>query len=281
MIEARCLCGDHVWRVEPPLRMLHHCHCTFCRKHQGGAFATVGAVLPDEFEWIQRGEAIAYRSSPELVRTSCGRCGSPLPGDPPADGPFFVLAGPLEGDPGSPIDGHLFLADKAGWFEIEDGLPGFDAYPPGYDVAPRPTPESADPPGEGTRGSCLCGEVRFVASGPPLLARHCHCMRCRRARGALHASNYAVPVDGFRFTHGESAVRSFPLPGAKHFAQSFCERCGSAAPRVDEERGIVIIPMGSFDDDPPGRPDCHIFVASKADWFEIPGALPRYDEWPP
>ena len=76
-------------------------------------------------------------------------------------------------------------------------------------------------------------------------------------------------------------VRAYRLPDAKFFAQAFCSRCGSAAPRVDRERAIVIIPMGAFDDVPPQSPQEHIFVGSKPAWFEIPGDLPRYEEGPP
>ena len=52
MLETRCLCGDHVWKIEPPLAFLHHCHCTYCRKNQGSAFTTMGA--PAKFEWVAR-----------------------------------------------------------------------------------------------------------------------------------------------------------------------------------------------------------------------------------
>ena len=281
MLETRCLCGDHVWRIEPPLQLLHHCHCSYCRKHQGSAYTTMGAVAPERFEWAQRGEAICYESSPGFERKSCARCGSCIPGEPPKEGPLFVFAGPLEGEPGSGLDGHIFAASKAPWFEIEDGLPAFDGYPPGYDAPALASAESPDPKSEGARGSCLCGEVRFVVNGDPIAARHCHCMRCRRARSALHASNYVVSNDAFRYTSGEDAVRSYRLPEAKFFAQCFCSRCGSAAPRVDPERGIVVIPMGAFDDDPSHAPQEHIFVGSKASWFEIPGGLPQYEEGAP
>lgn len=283
MLETRCLCGDHVWRVEPPLQLLHHCHCTYCRKHQGSAYATMGAVAPERFEWVERGEVIAYTSSPGFERRSCARCGSSIPGEPPAEGLFFVPAGPLEGDPGSQLDGHIFAASKAPWFEIEDGLPAFDAYPPGYDAPVLATPASPDPDpkGAGVRGSCLCGEVRFIALGDPIGARNCHCLRCRRARSALHASNYFVSEDAFRYTSGADAVRSYRLPEAQFFAQSFCRQCGSAAPRVDAGRKLAVIPMGVLDDAPPHGPRDHIFVGSKASWFEIPGALPQYAERPP
>jgi len=52
-------------------------------------------------------------------------------------------------------------------------------------------------------------------------------------------------------------------------------------PRFDRERGIVIVPMGSLDDDPGIRPSEHIWVGSKAPWHEISDELPRFDEGPP
>jgi hypothetical protein len=282
MPEARCLCADHVWRVDAPLQLLHHCHCTYCRKHQGVAYTTMGAVAPEHFTRVSQGDTIAYPSSPGLTRRSCARCGSPVPGDAAAGlGLVFVFAGPLEGDPGDVPSGHIFAASKAPWFAIEDGLPTFDAYPPGHDAPIQQTPTSADPPGAGVRGSCLCGEVRFAITGEPIIARHCHCLRCRRARGALHASNLVVPLDAFRFTHGRDRVRSFKLPEARYFTQSFCSACGSTVPVVDAGREIAIVPLGSLDDDPGIRPSEHIWVDSKAAWHEIADDLPRHSQGPP
>ena len=39
--------------------------------------------------------------------------------------------------------------------------------------------------------------------------------------------------------------------------------------------------MGTLDDDPGIRPQEHIFVGSKAPWYEIADDLPRHDEFPP
>jgi hypothetical protein len=72
-----------------------------------------------------------------------------------------------------------------------------------------------------------------------------------------------------------------PLPAAKFFTHTFCRTCGSSAPRVDPARGIAILPMGAFDDDPGVRVREHIFVGSKAPWWEIDDALPQYEEFPP
>jgi len=281
MPEARCLCGDHAWRVDAPLQLLHHCHCGYCRKHQGVAYTTMGAVQPDDFAWLSKGETIEYESSPGFRRVSCARCGSPIPAPPGELGLVFVFAGPLEGDPGERPNSHIFVASKAPWLEIEDGLPAFDAYPPGYDATEHPTRTSDDPAGEGVRGSCLCGGVRFVVDGDPIIARHCHCLRCRRGRAALHASNMVVPFGAIRITHGEDRVRAWKVPDARHFTQCFCADCGSTVPTVDAGRGIAIVPMGCLDDAPRTVPSEHIWVGSKSSWHEIPDSLPQYPEGPP
>jgi hypothetical protein len=39
--------------------------------------------------------------------------------------------------------------------------------------------------------------------------------------------------------------------------------------------------MGALDDDPGVRARCHIFVDSKAPWFEITDSLPQYEGYPP
>jgi len=194
----------------------------------------------------------------------------------------FVPAGPLEGDPGVRPLAHIFAASRAPWYEVEDALPTFEAYPPGHATASKVVAPSPDPePAAGLRGSCLCGAVRYRITGKPLLAQHCHCLRCRRARGAAHASNLFLASDGLRFSSGEDAVVSFRLEGARRFGHSFCQHCGASVPRVDRARGIAAVPMGGLDDDPGIRPLRHIYTGSKAPWFEIPGGLPRYDEAPP
>jgi hypothetical protein len=41
------------------------------------------------------------------------------------------------------------------------------------------------------------------------------------------------------------------------------------------------VPAGTLDTDPGPLPIHHIYVDSKAPWFEITDALPRYGEGPP
>ena len=46
---------------------------------------------------------------------------------------MWVAFGNVEGDPGGRPVAHIFVASKAPWYDLpDDGLPRFDAYPPGY-----------------------------------------------------------------------------------------------------------------------------------------------------
>ncbi|MGH7290416.1 MAG: GFA family protein [Myxococcota bacterium] len=279
MNQSSCLCGAVSWQTDGPYEFMSHCHCARCRKAHGAAFATYFMVPPERLrlagaEYVARFEA----ASAGFARCFCGRCGSVVPGDP-FDGQTFVPAGNLLDDPVQRPQMHIFVASKAPWYDIVDPLPRFDAYPPGVDapvVADRPPVD----PGGAPRGSCLCGGVTYVVEGKPLRAMNCHCWRCRAARSAAHASNLFTNADGVRFTRGADLLASYKLPDARYFMQVFCHTCGSPAPRVDRDRDLAVVPMGGLDDDAGLRPQAHIFVGSKAPWFEIADALPQHQAAP-
>ena len=280
MTHGSCLCGAVGWDAAGPFQMMSHCHCGRCRKAHGSAFATyVGAPAPS-FRLSGRERVGRWESSPGFFRYFCTACGSTVPGDP-WEGVVFLPAGCMESDPGIRPAAHIFVASKAPWYEIRDGLARFDAYPPGFDVPAQPDLAPAEPAGPAPRGSCLCRGVAYLIVSPPRFARNCHCSRCRKARSSAHASNLVTAVDGILFTRGEELIASYKVPEARFFTQDFCRRCGSPLPRIDHGRDFAYVPMGTLDDDPGIAPQSHIFVGSKAPWYEIPDALPQYAEYPP
>jgi hypothetical protein len=84
-----------------------------------------------------------------------------------------------------------------------------------------------------------------------------------------------------RFLRGEDLLESFKVPDAERFTQTFCRECGSPMPRVFPNRPYAVIPMGSVEGEPGSRPREHIFVGSKAPWFEITDSLPQHVEYAP
>mgnify|MGYP006109244463 CR=1 FL=1 len=133
-------------------------------------------------------------------------------------------------------------------------------------------------PKEVLSGSCLCGAVRYELTGAPSWAHDCYCSRCRKVTGTGFAANLFVPLGAFSFVKGEQHVRSFKPPDAERFTHAFCERCGASLPTSNEANGLMVVPMGSLDDDPGCSPQAHIWVGSKAPWVTIEDALPQHPE---
>ena len=128
------------------------------------------------------------------------------------------------------------------------------------------------------RGSCLCGGIRIEADKVPLIT-NCHCSKCRKRHGSAFQSGASVPLSEFRFIRGEDLIDRYQTPSG--YTSSFCRVCGSGAPLIFEEEELVSIPAGLFDDDPEVRPALHMFVGSKAHWWEITDELPQFEEWVP
>ena len=127
-------------------------------------------------------------------------------------------------------------------------------------------------------GSCLCGAVRYTATGEEQRFYHCHCSRCRKASGTGHASNLFLKGT-LTWESGEDRIRLYKVPEAERFTNTFCATCGGRVPRFVEQYGVVFIPAGSLDDEPDMGPQAHIFMGSSAAWSCAGGDLPEFDEY--
>lgn len=131
MLRGSCLCGGVRYELRAPLRSATHCHCSMCRKVHGAAFGTYARVNRSEFALLAGDAQIAsYRSSPAVTRTFCRTCGATLQYIENAKPEqFFLALGTLDDDPGIRPAAHIFVAAKAPWFEIADGLPQHAGFP--------------------------------------------------------------------------------------------------------------------------------------------------------
>jgi len=281
MTQGSCLCGALRYEIDGPFVDMVHCHCSMCRKHHGTPFATWVAAPLAGFRWLNEPTSLAtYKSSERGHREFCRICGSVAPMLEPGMGMVIAPAGNLEGDPGIRPTKHMFVGSKAAWYPITDDLPQHEEYPPEFGMPATPRPPVTVAAGV-TQGSCLCGEVAYEITTPPLRMYYCHCSRCRRGRSAAHAANVFYKAEGFRWARGAELVREFQMPGAQYFATAFCSNCGSAVPRVSVERNVAVVPAGSLDSDPGIAPAGHIFVDSRAAWDQITDDLPQFAEMPP
>jgi hypothetical protein len=127
------------------------------------------------------------------------------------------------------------------------------------------------------KGSCLCAGIRYEVDGELGTVLNCHCSMCRKATGAAFRTRAAVPTATFRWRAGESLVSSYESsPGE---TRTFCRVCGATlATFFRDHPDRIGLALGTLDDDPRVRPSAHVFVDSKAPWFEIADGLPQYSE---
>jgi len=125
-------------------------------------------------------------------------------------------------------------------------------------------------------GGCLCGAVRYVATGDPINVRVCHCRLCQRAIGASFNARALFKASAVELT-GEVAM-AHSSPGLK---RGFCARCGTTLFSARESLGVMGLTLGSLDDPDAVRPAEHIWVSSKQAWLVLADGLPQYAEGPP
>jgi len=128
-------------------------------------------------------------------------------------------------------------------------------------------------------GACLCGILRYEIAGPFTTMLHCHCSMCRKHHGAPFATFVAAAHSGFRWLTGEDAVARFQ--SSEQGARTYCRQCGSVAPTLMPEAGLVIAAAGCLEGDLKIKPQAHMFVASKAAWYPITDSLPQHLGSPP
>jgi len=129
------------------------------------------------------------------------------------------------------------------------------------------------------RGSCQCGTVRFEILGAFEHFFLCHCRRCRKDTGSAHAANLVSKDAQIHWLSGQSEVRTYRVPSTRH-EKSFCANCGSAAPTVQMDGALLVVPAGSLDTPVDLRPDAHISMGSRADWDQALEAVAQIDGLP-
>ena len=59
-------------------------------------------------------------------------------------------------------------------------------------------------------GGCLCGDVRYAASGEPAVTSICHCLHCQKLTGSGFVEVVAVPAETFKL---QGKLETFIIAG--------------------------------------------------------------------
>jgi hypothetical protein len=142
MLRGSCLCGGVRFEIDGALSPPSNCHCSMCRKQHGAAFRSRARVQRSDLRWVKGEDLVTfYESSPGTFRGFCRVCGSPVVNKfdegsrsaafrSAAVSEYGIALATLDDDPGVRPGSHIFVRDKAPWFEITDDLPQYAEFAP-------------------------------------------------------------------------------------------------------------------------------------------------------
>ena len=124
LIQGGCLCGAVRFKINDKLRPVVNCHCGQCL-HTHGHYAAYTAVEKGKIQFENEAGLKWFRSSTEARRGFCQQCGASLFWERLGDTKLSIAAGMLDLPQDLKTIGHIFLADKADYYEIDDDLPKY------------------------------------------------------------------------------------------------------------------------------------------------------------
>lgn len=131
--EGGCDCRAIRYRLESAPLIVHCCHCRWCQRESGAAFALNAMIEADC--------VVALGDEPEVIVTPtesgsgqhiarCPTCKVALWSNYAGAGPLvrFVRVGTLDNPDLLPPDVHIFTASKQPWVQLPAGDPAFPEY---------------------------------------------------------------------------------------------------------------------------------------------------------
>lgn len=146
MIQGHCTCKKIRYELKTKPMYVHCCHCTWCQRETGTAFALNAMIESDRF--------ILLDGTPEMINTPtlsgkgqkifrCPHCKVAIWSHYSGAGDKinFVRVGTLDNPSQFPPDMHIFTSTKQPWVVIPDGMNSSEEY---YDRKKYWSQESLD-----------------------------------------------------------------------------------------------------------------------------------------
>lgn len=128
-LRGGCYCGAVEFEVADEFRYAMNCHCSDCRRATGSAFKPFAGIEAEKLRLLRGADGLLIFGDPAANHdVHCQVCGSLLYSVLQQGTRLHVTLGSLRDAPGIRPTGHIFVADKAPWYEITDTLPQYDGH---------------------------------------------------------------------------------------------------------------------------------------------------------
>ncbi|WP_159816658.1 GFA family protein [Cyanobium sp. Copco_Reservoir_LC18] len=117
-------------------------------------------------------------------------------------------------------------------------------------------------------GGCLCGAIRFRATGAPVKPHTCSCAICRRHSGALTLSWVEFPAASVAWIG--PGGRPATWRSSAFSSRAFCSTCGTTIGAIDDDP-VVALATGAFDKPhlKDLAPTAHSYVSRRPRWWHV------------
>ena len=120
-----CHCGAVRYQVNGPLRDVVNCHCSECQRLNGN-FGSHSKARREHINLLEDRGLNWYAISDGARRGFCQNCGASLFWEA-VDQPWTgIIVGSLDDSSAMKTLGHIFVSEKADYYQISDGLPQFE-----------------------------------------------------------------------------------------------------------------------------------------------------------
>ena len=125
----------------------------------------------------------------------------------------------------------------------------------------------------------MCGKIRYEYNGATGNLVHCHCSRCRKWHGAAFRSRMVVNADGYKLIQGKEYLAQYQ--STPNVIKTFCKNCGSSLATIYSLRDNLLgLPIAGCEGELDRYREFHIFVGSKAQWWQITDDAVQYENLP-
>lgn len=114
--QGSCLRGAVTFEIEGDFERFFICHCSYCRKDTGSAFASNLFTETSKLKWLAGRELVKSftLASTRHIKSFCSVCGSALPSI--LEGSMcMVPAGCIDGAVSTKPEAHIFMDSQANW----------------------------------------------------------------------------------------------------------------------------------------------------------------------
>jgi hypothetical protein len=130
-------------------------------------------------------------------------------------------------------------------------------------------------------GGCLCRQVRYRITAPPIITRVCWCRLCQYLGAGSSTVNVCFPSNAITI-EGEMRDYSNIADSGNVMHRRFCPNCGTALFSEAAVRPhLIFVRAGTLDDPEVAKPSATIWTSQAPTWACFDSTLPQMEGQPP